>query len=338
MKKRKNMWALLLVAALLSGCAEKTAAADVRPITEAEREETMAVQPVETVIPETISVEKEAQVMAEIPPAPAVPVVLMPEASGEKTECCDVAEVDYSHTEDGYVMVRFTGDTEKRLKVLLKGPDTTYNYNLPRGEWTVFPLSDGSGDYQVGVYQNVTGKQYATVMAAEFKADLADEFAPFLRPNQYVNYSEATKAVAVGLEVTEGREHPLEKVEAVYDYVVATLEYDYDKADSVKSGYLPVLDEVLESRKGICFDYAALMTAMLRSQEVPCKLVVGYAGSTYHSWISVWTEESGWVDGAIFFDGHQWKRMDPTFASSSGGDEEILEFIQNGNYKVKYLY
>jgi len=80
------------------------------------------------------------------------------------------------------------------------------------------------------------------------------------------------------------------------------------------------------------------MTAMLRSQEIPCKMVIGYAGQTYHAWISVWTEESGWVNGAIFFDGKQWKRMDPTFASTAESSDEILNFIQNGNYRVKYLY
>ena len=80
------------------------------------------------------------------------------------------------------------------------------------------------------------------------------------------------------------------------------------------------------------------MTAMLRSQQIPCKLVVGYAGSIYHAWISVWTEEDGWIDGAIFFDGHVWKRMDPTFVSSAENREEILEFVEKGNYTVKYLY
>ena len=28
----------------------------------------------------------------------------------------------------------------------------------------------------------------------------------------------------------------------------------------------------MEIKKGICFDYAALMTGMLRSQGIPCKL------------------------------------------------------------------
>jgi hypothetical protein len=142
----------------------------------------------------------------------------------------------------------------------------------------------------------------------------------------------------MGAQLCDGLDSSLEKVVAVYDYVVQTRSYDDEKAATVQSGYLPDLDEILEIKKGICFDYASMMTAMLRSQEVPCKLVVGYAGSIYHAWISVWTEENGWVDGAIFFDGHAWKRMDPTFASYGARSAEIMDFIENGNYTVKYLY
>lgn len=317
----KRILIIFVLALFFSGCA-------------AEKEE----PPTETTVPPaTVSMEVEAVAMAEAP-VPAVSVVLEAEASGVLEERCDDAVIDYSHTDDGYVMVQYTTGTDKRLKVQVKGPKTTYTYNLPVGQWTVFPLSDGDGCYQVGIYKNASGSKYASVMAVKFDAVLRDEFAPFLRPNQYVDYSAATNAVTKGAQLCAGLEHPLEKVEAVYDFVVSTLTYDAEKAATVKSGYLPVLDEVLEQEKGICFDYAALMTAMLRSQEVPCKLVVGYAGSTYHAWISVWTEENGWVDGAIFFDGQMWKRMDPTFASSADRSEEIMDFIENGSYTVKYLY
>jgi transglutaminase-like putative cysteine protease len=60
------------------------------------------------------------------------------------------------------------------------------------------------------------------------------------------------------------------------------------------------------------------MTAMLRSQGIPTKLVIGYAGDIYHAWISVYTEEKGWIENAIEFHGNEWVRMDPTFASTTG--------------------
>ena len=272
------------------------------------------------------------------PTLPLTSLVLEPEAPGHREVRCDVAVVDHSNAEDGYIMIRYFGQTDKRLKVLLKGPATTYTYDLPQGQWVVLPLSDGDGSYQAGIYRNIRDTEYAMVMLADFPVALADEFSPFLRPNQYVNYLESPDTVDLGAELCRGLDHPLQKVGAVYGYVVQNLQYDTEKAATVQSGYLPDLDRILETGKGICFDYAALMTAMLRSQQVPCKLVVGYAGSIYHAWISVWTEEEGWIDGAIFFDGHVWKRMDPTFVSSAEDRQEILDFVENGSYTVKYLY
>jgi len=269
----------------------------------------------------------------------AQPSVLQTSAPGTAAKICSNAVIDYSNTCDGYVMVKYTAATAQRLKALVKGPTTTYTYNIPPEEWTVFPLSDGNGDYSVSLYINVYDSKYASVLSASFPVSLNDEFVPFLHPNQYVDYASAPDTVAKAAELTAGLEHPLEKVAAVYDYVVETLTYDVQKAAAVQSGYLPVLDSVLASGKGICFDYAALMTGMLRSQGVPCKLIVGYAGSAYHAWISVWTAAEGWIDGIIFFDGSQWHRMDPTFASGAKSSESIMEYIGDGsNYVEKYIY
>ena len=325
----KQIPALLLCLFLLWGCSPspseptvETAAPQIKEIP--------VTQPLPMV---TLPAEAEA---LEIPPSPPwVPEAL---ASGEALESCPDAEIDYSHTQDGYVMVRYLTPTELRLKVLIKGPTTTYSYNLPQGDWVVFPLSDGNGSYQVAVYRNVSDSRYALILSASFQAQLLDEFAPFLRPNQYVNYTTDSQVLQKASELTADLEHPLDKVAAVYNFVIANITYDHEKAATVKSGYLPALDQVLEEGTGICFDYAALVTAMLRSQKIPCKLVVGYAGQVYHAWISVWTEEHGWIDGIIFFDGQHWQRLDPTFAASAEKDPEIMDFIQNGTYTAKYLY
>ncbi len=288
-------------------------------------------------VPVDAELEDEAVALSEAPPAVPHPVSAV--ASGTKVKKNANGIIDYSNTSDGYVMVQYTAQTDRRLKVQVKGPTTTYTYNLTAQKWAVFPLSDGDGVYQVTIYQNVTGSKYAAALSMNTPVELKDEFAPFLHSNQYVDYDNAPKTVAKAAELMGHITDPLKKVETVYDYVVRGMTYDKQLAATVKSGYLPVLDSVLEKKTGICFDYAALMTGMLRSQGVPCKLVVGYAGAAYHAWISVWVEGSGWVDGVIWFDAAGWQRMDPTFASSANGSQSILAYIGDGtNYTAKYFY
>lgn len=69
------------------------------------------------------------------------------------------------------------------------------------------------------------------------------------------------------------------------------------------------------------------------------RCILGNTGSLYHAWINVYLDGQGWVDNVIYFDGHDWKLMDPTFASSGKQSQEIMQYIGNGsNYKAKYSY
>lgn len=273
---------------------------------------------------------------------PAVDTVLLPQASGKKVYENEKGIMDYSNAAEGYVMLKYTAASDSRLKVIVQGPsEVRYTYNIaPGGEYATFPLSDGSGDYTIGIYkQKGDTTRYAAQLSKTISVKLEDEFAPFLRPNQYVNYSADSKAVKKAAELTASCGTDLDKISAVYSFVISHLTYDYAKAASVRSGYLSDIDATLDSGKGICYDYAALMTAMLRSQGVPTKLVVGYTGELYHAWIDVYTQSGGWVDSVIYFDGTAWKLMDPTFASSGNSSSSTLQFIGNtANYSAKYLY
>lgn len=336
----RSLLPALLAATLLAGCAAGAAT----PVATDDPSGAVAAEELFTgaVALDIVDLESEAVALAGTPASS----ILTPVASGAKVKKNDKATIDYSNTKDGYVMVKYTAKTDKRLKAVVLGPsgDTAkYQYNLNWNEWTVFPLSDGNGEYKVSVYEKVSADEsdtkYANMCSVSFQVTLSDEFAPFLRPNQYVDYGVAPNTVAKAAELTAGMTDPLQKVTAVYDFVVENLTYDKELAANVAKGYLPVLDNVLANKKGICFDYAALMTGMLRSQSVPCKLVVGYAGKQYHAWISVWSAETGWVEGVVYFDGATWQRMDPTFASNSHGSVAIMQYIGDGsNYTVKYLY
>lgn len=263
---------------------------------------------------------------------PATITMLKPEASGTLTKQNECAIIDYSNTEDGYVMVKYFEQTSNRLKVQIKGPTTTYNYDLPVNEWTVFPFSDGNGEYAIRIMKNVVDNKYSNALSVKHTVTLEDEYAPFLRPNQYVNYENAENSVNKAAELLNDKMSVLTKVKTIYSYITSNITYDYEKSYTVQSGYLPDLDKVLAQKKGICFDYASLMTGMLRSQNIPCKLVIGYADESYHAWISVWSPETGWIDNAVFFNGTNWQLMDPTFAA--GGVQDF----KNITYTSKYIY
>ena len=302
MRKFLNIFMAALLCLCLCACSQQEAEEEV-PV----QEEPLPLS-MEEVYTDSHEMEVSPEEVQALEEAPApVWTMLDAVASGINTYANADAVIDYSNTKDGYVMVKYIGDTDQKLKARIFGPTTTYTYNLVQGEWQTFPLSDGNGSYTVTAYCNVGGSKYANMLTLDLEVgDIPDA---------------------------------LDKVAVVYDYVVDNFVYDDYKAATVKSGYLPVLDTVLEEKKGICFDYASLMAGMLRSQGVPCKLIVGYAGSAYHAWISVWTEEFGWIDGAIYFDGTMWHRMDPTFASSGQRSEFIMDFINNDyNYSTKYSY
>ena len=277
--------------------------------------------------------------------APAIPNVIMPEASGRLVEKNNKMAIDHSNTDDGYIMVRWLANTTKQLRVQVTGPsDTTYTYTIhPDEMFEVFPLSDGNGSYSVNVFEQVEGSRYALAGGIKLRVTLVDEFAPFLRPNQFVNFHEESDVVMKAAELVSGDYGFLEKIAAVYEFVVNHLSYDRDFANEVIAGhhrgYLPDLDRVLARGRGICFDYAALMTAMLRSQSIPTKLVIGYAGDVKHAWINVFSEETGWIDQLIFFDGENWLMMDPTFASGASSPEALEQFIGDGSmYTETHLY
>ena len=186
--------------------------------------------------------------------------------------------------------------------------------------------------------ENAYDDMYALAFSADFRLEQADEFKPYLYPNQYVWYTPRSEAVAFGIRLSEESRDDLDYVETVYDYVTGNIVYDTELAAHVPRGYIPDIDSTLERGKGICFDYASLMTALLRTQGIPTKLVVGYSGTAYHAWISVYLQEAGWVDKIIRFDGKSWSLMDPTLAASNDR-EDVKRYIgDGGNYIAKYFY
>lgn len=270
---------------------------------------------------------------------PSDPVVYIPEAPGTSLIGADPLIIDVSNCSSGYVMAKYSGIAEK-ANIQITGSDgVSYKYFLtPSDSYTPLPLTAGDGTYQIDGYENISGNEYAVLFRQTMDVRLEDELLPFLYPSQYVNFNTDSQAVLAASETVRSASDDLEAVEDIYHFVIGSVVYDEEKAENVTSGYLPDVDETLSSGKGICFDFAALTAAMLRSQDIPTRLEIGYSGSIYHAWISVYLEETGWIDNIIEFRGDGWTRMDPTFAASNENSEKILEYIGDGsNYTTQYI-
>ena len=286
---------------------------------------------------ETTKTTKDSQANQSVPNYYHKGKIFLPEATGRVTEEHEGVKLDLSNTNQGYFMVAYTGSADKLL-IQVEGSDNIpYRYYFDSdGKYSALPLTAGDGNYAVTAYENVGDNRYAVIFTKTIEVTLENEVLPFLYSNQYVNFDENTKAVAKAKTLTKDKTE-IEAVQAIYQYVVKNVVYDDEKAATVKSGYLPNVDETLKTKKGICFDYAALMTAMLRSSGIPTRLDIGYATNIYHAWISTYLDEQGWVDNVIKFDGKNWTMMDPTFAA--GGGEGIQDFItDSSNYNIEYVH
>lgn len=266
--------------------------------------------------------------------------VLTPTSPMTKTLGNDKVVLDISNVDSGYFTITYKGKNSKIKVQIKKNGGTTYTYDLTsKSTFEVFPISEGNGSYSVKVFENVSGSKYAQAFSETVDVKLKNEFTPFLYPNQYVNFTAKSQVVKTANKVCKNLKTDIKKVDAVFNYVVDNLKYDYDKAKNVQSGYLPNVDKVLKDKKGICFDYAAVMASMLRSQDIPTRLVIGYTGEQYHAWIDVYLEEVGWVASAIYFDGQDWSIMDPTFASTGNKGKKVMKYITTpANYKGKFAY
>lgn len=244
--------------------------------------------------------------------------------------------IDLSGTGKGYVAV--AAESETRMKFRVEMGERTYDYDLPSdGTPAVYPLQCGDGAYTFRALTNTVGSKYAEAYSTEAQVQLEDEFQPFLRPSQYVSYDEDSLCVKTAAELASQEPDAIRVVEAVFGYICENVTYDKEKASTVSKGYLPVPDETLSTGKGICFDYASLAAAMLRSQGIPTKMVFGYVqpDDLYHAWNMFYTEESGWVTVGYEVESNTWSRLDLTF-SANGADSE---FIGDGtNYTDVYFY
>lgn len=282
------------------------------------------------------------------PPKPAAPVVVPTiKAATSPMTAAQIEEnavVDYSNISQGYISARYSGASARaKLRIICGDVVNDHDLNV-EGAFEYYPLTEGSGDYNIQLYEQLGGNMYSEVINITVTANIADDVAPYTYPNRYVMYEQGSDCVYKAAEVCAGIDDTIERIAAIFGYITTNITYDYDLADRVSNGsigvYVPDPDSVLARKKGICFDYASLFAAMLRSQGIPSRLVIGYAKENiYHAWNEVYTTETGWISTELLLKLKGYNIVDSTFYANTPDKPRIAAYIMDsGNYAAIYRY
>jgi len=248
----------------------------------------------------------DAKERTQVPAAAALP---LPEEEAVSAPLQTEPLVDTSTAGEGYISVTYN-EPDGKYKVLIEKDGERYVYDLVADNTTqAFPLQMGDGVYTVGVMKHTGGNEYTYLTRVTVTAAM-DSIEVYLAPIQLADWTGVADAAAV---LTEGTKTDREKLEAIYTFVVSTIEYDDDKINTLSPGYIPDPVQTLREGSGLCYDFASLTASLLRASGVPARLAKGYAETVdgYHAWNEVYID-SEWITIDASYDA-QMRKLDKPY-------------------------
>ncbi|NTW71229.1 MAG: transglutaminase domain-containing protein [Eubacteriaceae bacterium] len=239
-------------------------------------------------------------------------------------------QINESLISQGAIGIKFDYSGDKKIKIAISNKNDTVYYNyLTNGSYEVFPLQFGNGSYDISIMENLEGNKYTVLSSSVVELDIPDQNVVFLNSTQTVKWSGGDESSTLALEITKNSKTDTDKVKAIYAYIIDKIDYDYSKIEGIDYTYIPDNNATLDSGKGICYDYAALMASMLRSVGVPVKLVKGYGDfqpETYHAWNEVLV-------------GGEWVTIDTTYDAQLYSDGKKVDMVKESSaYAIVNVY
>ncbi|RXZ82451.1 transglutaminase domain-containing protein [Paenibacillaceae bacterium] len=236
--------------------------------------------------------------------------------------------LNLTNVNKGVIGVQYAVKKNIKTKVMIVRGADKYTYNLTANQEEMFPLQLGNGEYTITLLENTTGNQYKVAGRETVTVKLADAKNVFLNSIQNVNWTPSSTAIVKAKEITEQKKTDADKVKAVYEYIINNVKYDKKLAANVTTDYIPQIDKTFETNKDICYGYAALTAAMLRSLDIPTKLVMGTTDQldVYHAW------------NEVYLNG-KWVIIDTTIDAGLNNGTKTFKMIKNSNqYKMEKQY
>ena len=181
-------------------------------------------------------------------------------------------------------------DFGKDMRVMVEKNGEKYYYSLNNSE-ELLPAQLGNGLYTVKILKNIGGTKYRVLKTSKIDIkDIGNDL--YLSSSQPVYWEEDDLRILANVLMKDVLTDE-EKVKSAYKYVTENIKYDTDKIKGIDTSYVPSVSSTIQSKSGICYDYAALFAGLLRSEGIPTKLVKGYGkfSKEYHAWNEVYVND-----------------------------------------------
>lgn len=187
------------------------------------------------------------------------------------------------------------------------------------GFFAALERDGGEGAYTVTSYVPILGDTEAAALTAnklrsagtDYPAEIIARYAQ--PPSEGILGPESRIVLADILQAAQTS--PYDKAADMVDYLRANFQYDTDITDDgVDCGQLSRVECFAVHRRGFCQYYAAMMTAFLREEGIPARVVQGFLPGERS--VSAGTETvrndraHAWVE--VYFPGYGWVEFDPT--------------------------
>jgi protein-glutamine gamma-glutamyltransferase len=149
-----------------------------------------------------------------------------------------------------------------------------------------------------------------------------------VRSPKYLQLPDGTEKIAdLARKITSGAASDEQKARSISEYLNNNYKYSLLNPQPA-DGLSPVEDFLFHSRKGFCEHFATSMALMLRTLDIPSRVLSGYYGgekNEYGGYIIVRQSNAhAWVEALI---GNQWKRFDPTPAGPQAAGPSSLVLL-----------
>lgn len=173
-----------------------------------------------------------------------------------------------------------------------------------------------------------------------------EDLQVYLKPESYIE-SEYPLIKGTAQQLTGSESNPYIKARILFEFVATQMRYNLDSPIK-NTGSINAIEDIQKAgtdlqQGGVCYDYATLYAALLRSQGIPARVISGFKITPFdlgdldrykkidiiynlHAWVEFYLEPYGWVFA------------DPTIDSVLNMDQIFQNFAQTENLYIKKGY